>query len=95
MKSICEKRNWDYDERAAASSLINVCLENNLIPSYWQSHYSALKSLLESSVPPARNRLGGHGQGSDIRSVPDYLVAYMLHMTASAIVFLIEAEKNL
>ena len=95
MKSICEKRNWDYDERTTASSLINVCLENNLIPSYWLSHYSALRSLLESSVPTARNRLSGHGQGSDIRSVPDYLVAYMLHMTASAIVFLVEAEKNL
>ena len=95
MKSICDKNNWDYDEGATSSNLINVCLENNLIPLYWQSHYSALRSLLESSVPTARNRLSGHGQGSDIRSVPDYLVAYMLHMTASAIVFLAEAGKNL
>ena len=95
MKSICDKNNWDYDEGATSSNLINVCLENNLIPLYWQSHYSALRSLLESSVPTARNKLSGHGQGSDIKSVPDYLVAYMLHMTASAIVFLVEAEKNL
>ena len=39
--------------------------------------------------------LSGHGQGATPTTVPDHLVAYMLHTTASAIVFLAEAEKNL
>jgi hypothetical protein len=51
--------------------------------------------LLESGVPTARNRLGGHGQGAKPTSVPDHIVAYLLHMTASTIVFLIEADRAL
>ena len=53
------------------------------------------RSMLESSVPTGRNKLSGHGQGSTPTTVPDYLVAYMLHMTASTIVFLAEAELSL
>ena len=68
---------------------------NELIPPFWESHYSSLRSLLESSVPTGRNRLGGHGQGTIPTTVPDHIVAYMLHMTASAIVFLAEAERSL
>ncbi len=95
MKIICDRKNWAYEKNATSKQLINVCLENGLIPSYWQSHYSSLRSLLENSIPTGRNKESGHGQGSNIEIVPDYLVAYMLHMTASAIVFLVEAEKNL
>ena len=74
--------------------LIEVCFDNGLIPSFWQSHYSSLRNLLESSVPTGRNKLSGHGQGTTPVSVPNHLVAYMLHMTASAIVFLAEAEEK-
>ena len=95
MKAICDKRGWGYREDAASKSLIQVCLQNRLSPSFWESHYSALRSLLESGVPTGRNKLGGHGQGTTPVSVPHHLVAYMLHMTASAIVFLAEGEKNL
>jgi hypothetical protein len=51
--------------------------------------------MLESSIPTGRNRLSSHGQGSTPTTVPDYLVAYMLHMTASTLVFLTTADKNL
>ena len=95
MKAICEKRGWSCSSNAPAKHLIQACFENGLIPSFWQSHYSSLRSLLESSVPTGRNKLGAHGQGTIPVSVPSHLVAYMLHMTASAIVFLAEAEKNL
>lgn len=95
MKAICKKREWAYSNNATSKTLIQICLKNELIPHFWQKHYSSLEDLLKHSVPTARNKLSGHGQGSDIETVPDYLVAYMLHMTASAIVFLIEAEKNL
>jgi len=95
MKSICEKRNWTYKNKATAKDLIQVCLDNNLIPSFWQQNFTSLRSMLESSIPTGRNNLSGHGQGTETTIVPDHLVAYMLHMTASAIVFLGEAEASL
>ena len=95
MKAICQKRGWPYDSNAPARDLIQKCFDEDLIPQFWQSHYASLRSLLESSVPTGRNRISGHGQGPTPRTVPGHLVAYMLHMTASAIVFLAEAEKSL
>ena len=95
MKATCDKRGWQYGSNATARPLIEACFDNGLIPVFWESHYSSLRNLLESGVPTGRNKLSGHGQGATPTTVPDYLVAYMLHMTASAIVFLTEAEKNL
>lgn len=95
MKSICDKRGWAYAGNATAKNLIQACLDNGLIPAFWQQNFTSLRSLLESSVPTGRNKLGGHGQGTSTTTVPDHLVAYMLHMTASALVFLGEAETNL
>ncbi|WP_394146442.1 STM4504/CBY_0614 family protein [Vibrio atypicus] len=95
MKAICDKRGWTYQKNATARSLIQICFENGLIPSFWQQQMTSLKSLLESSVPTARNKLSGHGQGNEIIEVPEYLVSYMLHMTASTIVFLVNAEQNI
>lgn len=88
MKSICDERGWDYPGNATAKNLIQICFDNGLIPAFWQQSFNSLRSLLESSIPTGRNRLGGHGQGASTTEVPDHLVAYMLHMTASALVFL-------
>lgn len=95
MKVICGKRNWVYRPKDTARDLVKICFDNELIPSFWQQQLISLRSMLESSIPTGRNKLGGHGQGSTPISVPDYLVAYMLHMTASTVVFLTTAEKNL
>ncbi len=95
MKAICAKRKWSHDPNATSKALINVLFDRGLIPSFWSGHFSALRSTLESGVPTARNRLGGHGQGADVVEVPDYLAAYVLHLTASTIVFLAEADRAL
>lgn len=95
MKAICDKRGWTYDQRDTAKNLIKVCLDKGLIPSFWQNQMSHLTGLLESSIPTGRNKLSGHGQGATPVEVPDYLTAYMLHMTASTLVFLTTAEKEL
>ena len=95
MKAICDKRGWQFSSNATASPLIQACFDNGLIEPFWKSHYSSLRSLLESGVPTGRSKLSGHGQGTTPTTVPDHLVAYMLHMTASAIVFLAEADENL
>lgn len=95
MRIICDKQKWTVRNTATASTLIKVCFENNLIPSFWESKFSSLKTLLESGVPTARNKLSGHGAGSEEKEIPRYIVAYALNMTASTILFLVQAEENL
>lgn len=95
MKAICDKRGWTYQPDATSKALIKVCFDNDLVPSFWQQQLSSLRSMLESSIPTGRNKLSGHGQGTNLTTVPDHLVAYMLHMTASTLVFLTTAEKSL
>ena len=95
MKAICSRRKWQYPSNATCNTLIQVCIDNGLIPSFWTQHFSALRSTLESGVPSARNKLGGHGQGTSVVNVPEHIVAYVLHMTAACLVFLVESEKTL
>ena len=92
MKTICDKCKWSYS-KGTASELIKVVFENELVPQYLQSHLSSLRSVLEAGVPTVRNKTSGHGQGTQPTDVPEYLAAYVLHLTASNIVFLVEAYK--
>jgi len=95
MKIICKRRKWACKQADTASTLIDTCFDNGLIPSFWQSHFGSLRAMLQSSVPTARNVTSSHGQGNQQVEVPGYLAAYCLHMTASTLVFLVEAEKAL
>ncbi|EJG0885848.1 hypothetical protein C4H02_RS03750 [Vibrio parahaemolyticus] len=95
MKSICDKQGWKYQTNVTSKGLIQICFDNGLIPAFWQQQMTSLRSLLESSVPTGRNKLSGHGQGSESVEIPEYLVAYMLHMTASTLVFLTTAESKI
>ena len=95
MKAICDKRKWQYKPNATSKALIQVCFDNDLVPSFWQQQLGSLRSMLESSIPTGRNKLSGHGQGNSPIVVPDYLTAYMLHMTASTLVFIVKAEEEL
>ncbi|WP_316164810.1 MULTISPECIES: STM4504/CBY_0614 family protein [unclassified Bradyrhizobium] len=97
MKAICDKRGWAYDQnKASASDLVNICLSQGLVPSFWQGHFAGLRSVLQSGIPTARNRQAGHGSGTQARpEPPDELVGYVLHLTASTILFLAESEKRL
>jgi hypothetical protein len=91
MKTICDECEWSYSKTASAKELINVVLENELVPKYLQTHLSGLRSVLEAGVPTVRNKTSGHGQGAQPVDVPEYLAAYALHLTASNIVLLVEA----
>lgn len=95
IKTICEKRGWTHDPKDTSKRLIEICYQKDLVPSFWQQHMSALRGLLEGGVPTGRNKLSGHGQGSTPTEVPDHIVAYVLHMTAAAIVFLVKSEENM
>ena len=97
MKTICDRRSWDYSSKlATAKNLIDVLWNHKLIPSEMLSHFTALRSTLESGLPTVRNQAGqgGHGQGADVVEVPDHLASYCLHLAATNIVFLIEAHND-
>ena len=95
LKAICKARKWHYSERDTANRLLEIVFNNGLIPNFMQSHFSALRNTLESGVPTVRNRLGGHGQGSQIVSVPEWMAAYTLHLTASNIHLLANADNEM
>ncbi len=95
MKTICDIRAWSYGKRDTAKSLINVCFQNGLFPSFLQNQISSLRHGLESGVPTVRNKLGGHGQGAQPTVVSQYFASYQLHLTASTILFFLEAERAL
>jgi hypothetical protein len=92
LKAICEKNSWAYDRSATAKPLINICFEKDLIPSYLQSQFSSLRSLLESGTPTIRNKEGGHGQGTEVTNVPEHLASYVLHLTATNMLFLANCQ---
>lgn len=95
MKAIHDKNNWKYSPNDTASKLINSCLSQNLIPAYLQSQFTSLKTMLETGIPTIRNKNAGHGQGADIKEVPEELASYMLHLTATNLLFLLKCEKNI
>ncbi|PLY37710.1 hypothetical protein F164LOC_09035 [Pectobacterium carotovorum] len=94
MKAIHEKKGWSYGTGDSASKLINSCLTNQLVPSYLQSQFTSLKTMLETGIPTIRNKNSGHGQGSEVKPVDEELVSYMLHLTATNLLFIAKcAEK--
>jgi len=95
MKAICKKQKWQFNELDTAKKLLDICFQNSLIPDYLQTHFSSLRSGLESGIPTVRNRLAGHGQGLEQVIVPAYIAQYLLNLTATSILLLTEAEKAL
>lgn len=94
MKAIHEKHSWSYDSNATAKTLINSCLANKLVPEYLQTQFSSVRGLLESGIPTVRNKEGGHGQGTEVSTVPEHLASYILHLTATNLLFLAKCEKQ-
>jgi len=95
MKAICHKRKWQYNQKDTAKILIDTCFKKGLIPNFLESHFTAFRSTLESGVPTVRNKMSGHGQGVQPNAVPAYMAGYLLHLTATSILLMVEAEKQL
>lgn len=95
MKAIHDKHQWQYNKNDTAAKLINSCLSHNLIPSYLQSQFTSLKTMLETGVPTIRNKNSGHGQGSDVKDVSEDMASYMLHLTATNLLFLSKCEQKI
>lgn len=94
MKVILAKRGWSHKATDPAVKLVGALYEHKLVPEYWQNTMNGLRTLLESAIPAPRNKSSAHGQGVDLTIVPDHVAGYVLHMTASTIVFVIKAEQT-
>ncbi|CAK8714020.1 Abortive infection C-terminus [Candidatus Electrothrix aarhusensis] len=92
LKTICSKRNWLYDQKDTAKRLITIVLKNGLIPSFMQNQLNIMQNLLDSGIPTVRNKLAGHGQGPTQREMPDYIASYALHLTATTILLIAQAD---
>ncbi len=88
LKVIAEKRGWKFDDNDTAKKLIEVCISNHLIPKFLHNQLNALQSILESGIPTTRNKLAGHGQGSQMRVIPEFMAEYTMHLTATTLLML-------
>jgi len=92
LKAICADQGWQSKPTDTAKNLINICLNEGLLPVFLESQVGSIRSLLESGLPTIRNKLGGHGQGTETIAVPEYYARYALNLTATSILFLTEAN---
>lgn len=95
LKAVCDKNQWSYNQNDTSKRLIKICFDNNLIPSYLQTQFSSLQQLFESGIPTIRNKNSGHGQGVQQINVTNEVTSYMLHLTATNILFLTQQEELL
>lgn len=91
MKIICDRKGWSYKPTDTAKTLIDICLSNNLTPTFTQQQLTSLRTLLESGIPTIRNKQAGHGQGVNRHQVPPHLARFGLHLTAAVIVLLVDS----
>ncbi|MCX0444404.1 STM4504/CBY_0614 family protein [Aeromonas veronii] len=93
MKAICKIRQWETKPNDTAKALIATCFSNGLIPNYLETQFASIRSALESGVPTVRNKNGGHGQGAEPIAVPEYMARYALNLTATSILFIVDAHN--
>lgn len=86
MKTIGHKEAWGLTGKENVSDLIQLLVQNQVIPGYLQTTLQGLGTL--------RNKVGGHGQGPAPVPVPEHFVHYALHLCGTNIVMLIEAYKK-
>lgn len=94
LKNICDNERWTY-KKGTINALIPICMEKGLLPIYLQTQLSSLSMLVSQGVASIRNNESGHGQGSEIRELPEHIVSYALHLTASNIVFLSQCYEDM
>lgn len=95
MKIICKNRKYPFNpQKDTANKLISILSEKNFFPSYMNHHLESVTKTLSSGLPTARNKLSGHGQGSEIINVSDSFAEYALSLAATNIVLLVNLYKE-
>jgi AbiJ N-terminal domain 4 len=89
LKTICKANRIEFPPNCTSNGLLNKVFESGLVAPELKSHFTSIRSCLESGVPTIRNKKAGHGQGVQVETVPEHFVQFALHSTAVAISFLI------
>lgn len=94
MKIICRKKyNADVDN-CAAGALLDKLEQKEFFPKYMNKHFEKIVDTLRFGAPTVRNKVAGHGQGSEITEAPDCLVDYVLGLVAVNSVLLVKLYKE-
>jgi hypothetical protein len=93
LQKIIELRKWEMPGKSKFDNLFAEVKKKGLFPPFLGSHLGELEKFLQA-IAVIRNEEGGHGSGALPNEVPDHLVAYQIHLTGSAIVFLIRCNEN-
>lgn len=93
MKTICEKKYNIDAKNLAAKNLLDTLKDNCFFPEYMNNHLNNVIETLKSGAPTVRNKVAGHGQGSEITEAPDCLVDYVLGLVAVNSVLLVKLYK--
>ncbi|WP_028293917.1 STM4504/CBY_0614 family protein [Oceanobacter kriegii] len=94
LQQICKEQSWNF-KKGTVNALIPICMDNGLIPTYLQTQLSSLPTLVSQGVASIRNNVSGHGQGAEVRVVPEHIITYALHLTASNIVFISQCYQEM
>lgn len=92
LKIICKKKNWKYSDSDTSKPLVNILRINNYFSEFHHNHISALVNLLETQISSIANRNGSHGRGPKEKSRDRELSSFLLKVTGSTIVFLLNLE---
>lgn len=93
LQKIIELREWEMPGDPKFDNLFVEVRKKGLFPPFLGNHLGELKKFLQT-IAVIRNQEGAHGAGPVPNEVPDHLVAYQIHLTGSAIVFLIRCNEN-
>lgn len=94
LKVIASERGWPVQPSDPAKKLLDAAYLSGFIDPVLQAEFTALRSLLESSVPAMRNKMAGHGAGQVVRNVPRHFASLQLHQTAAMILFLADHHSQ-
>ena len=95
LKAICMARGWEYPKGARAGELVTAVRNAGLFPAHLGNGLDTYIALMKTGLPAVRNNAGGHGEDPGAPSVPDYLAAYAIHLTASNILLAAKAHSAL
>jgi hypothetical protein len=94
LKIILSKNGASITAGDTAKKLFEKFKALDLLPEYFPGQINVLYDLLQNSATKPRNKEpAAHGQGAEVREVPEYLAAYGLHQTASAILLIVKAHE--
>lgn len=91
LKIIFAGMGWTPPANKNVAPYIREAGKHGLYPDYLTNHYNNLADMIINGPPTMRNQNGGHGQGTQIDNTPDFFARYMINMTASTILFFINA----